>query len=54
MYAVQCSIAIAVTLPLIDACGVAASYAMCALIVWISYGYVVLPKKNEMDLLLMI
>ena len=40
MYAVQCSIAIAVTLPLIDACGVAASYAMCALIVWISYGYV--------------
>jgi hypothetical protein len=50
MYSVQGATAIAVILPMIDAYGIAVSYALCALLIWISYGYVVVPEN---DLLLM-
>ena len=52
MYAVQSATAIAVILPMIEAYGIAVSYVLCASLIWISYGYVVVPK--EMDLMLMI
>ena len=31
----------AVTLPMIDAYGAAVTYLLCAVLIWISYGYVV-------------
>ena len=53
MYFVLGAMAVAVILPMIDVFGVAVSYVLCALLIWISYGYVVVPRKNEMNLLLM-
>jgi predicted MFS family arabinose efflux permease len=38
MYSVQCAIAIAVILPMINAYGIAVSYVLCALLIWICYG----------------
>ena len=45
--------AVAVILPMINVYGIVVSYVLSALLIWISYGYVVVPKKNEMKLLLM-
>ena len=53
MFSVLGAMAIAVILPMIDAYGIAVSYVLCAVLIWISCGYVVVPKKTEMDLLLM-
>ena len=53
MYSVQIAMAIAVILPMIDTYGVAVSYALCALLIWISYGYVVGRSQKKFDLLLM-
>ena len=47
MFSVLGAIAIAVILPMIDAFGIAVSYVLCAVLIWISYGYVVLPKKKK-------
>jgi len=38
MYSVQGAMAIAVILPMINAYGIAVSYALCALLIWIAYG----------------
>jgi len=50
MYSVQGAIAIAVMLPMIDAYGVAVSYALCSLLIWISYGglYYTIKYGDEM------
>ena len=53
MFSVLGAIAIAVILPMIDTYGVAVSYALCALLIWISYGYVVGRSQKKFDLLLM-
>jgi hypothetical protein len=37
---------VAVTLPIIDAYGAAVMYLLCAILIWISYGYVVVPQKK--------
>ena len=50
MFSVLGAMAIAVILPMIDAYGIAVSYLLCATFIWISYGYVFVPKKIEMDL----
>ena len=47
MYAVQSATAIAVILPMIEAYGTAVSYVLCASLIWISYRYVVVPKKKK-------
>ena len=47
MYSVQIAMAIAVILPMIDTFGIAVSYVLCAVLIWISYGYVVLHKKKK-------
>ena len=47
MFSVLGAIAIAVILPMIDTFGIAVSYVLCAVLIWISYGYVVLPKKKK-------
>ena len=44
---------IAFTLPLIDAYGAAATYLVFTVIIWTSYGYVVVPKSKQMDSLIM-
>ena len=38
---------VAVSLPMIDAYGAAVTYMLCALLIWISYGYVVVLKKKN-------
>ena len=43
---------IAVTLPMIDAFGAAVTYLLFTLIIWISYGYVIVLKKKQFDLLM--
>ena len=55
MCSVLAAIAVAVTLPMIDAYGATVTYLLCAILVWISYGYVVVPpkKKTQIDLLIM-
>ena len=47
MFSVLGAIAIAVILPMIDTYGVAVSYMLCAALIWISYGYVVVPGKRN-------
>jgi hypothetical protein len=54
MSAVLGAITVAVTLPMIDAYGAAVMYLLCALLIWISYGYVVVPTERRMDSLIMI
>jgi hypothetical protein len=49
MFSILGAMAIAVILPMIDAYGIAVSYVLCAVLISISYGYVVVPKKNEMN-----
>ena len=46
MYSVQGAMAIAVILPMIDTYGIAFSYLLCAVLIWISYWYVFLSKKK--------
>ena len=47
MYFVLGAMAVAVILPMIDVFGVVVSYVLCALLIWISYGYVIVPKKKK-------
>ena len=49
MYSVQGATGIAVILPMINAYGVAVSYALCALLIWISYGYVVGRSQKKIN-----
>ena len=46
MSAVLGAITVAATLPMIDAYGAAVMYLLCALLIWISYGYVVVLTKK--------
>ena len=41
MRSVLGAMTVAVTLPIIDAYGAAVVYLLCAVVIWISYGYVV-------------
>jgi hypothetical protein len=46
--AVLVALAVAVTLPIIDAYGILVTNALCAVLVWISFVYVVIPiNKNK-------
>ena len=55
MCSVIAALTVAVTLPMIDVYGAAVTYLLCAVLIWISYGYVVLPTKSQkLDLLIMI
>ena len=47
MRSVLVAMTVAVTLPMIDAYGAAVMYLLCAILIWISYGYVVVPEKKE-------
>ena len=47
MFSVLGALAVAVILPMIDVYGVAVSYVLCALLIWISYGYVLVSKKKK-------
>ena len=47
MFSVLGAMAVAVILPMIDTCGIAVSHVLCAVLIWISYGYVVVPKKRN-------
>lgn len=46
MRSVIVAITIAASLPMIDAYGIAETYALCTVLVWISFGYVVFLKMN--------
>ena len=46
------AITVAITLPMIDAYGAAVTYLLCAALIWISYGYVLVPIKRQLDLLI--
>jgi hypothetical protein len=52
MSSVLGAIIVAVALPTIDTFGAAVMYLLCAILMWISYGYVVVRDK-EIDLLIM-
>ena len=47
MCSVLAAMTVAITLPMIDVYGAAVTYLLCAVLIWISYGYVVVPKKKE-------
>ena len=47
MFSVLGAMAVAVILPMIDTYGIAVSHVLCAVLIWISYGYVVVPKKTK-------
>ena len=47
MRSVLVAMTVAVTLPMIDAYGAAVMYLLCAILIWISYGYVVVPEKKR-------
>lgn len=47
MCSLLAAMCVAVSLPMIDAYGAAVTYLLCALLMWISYGYVVVPKKKK-------
>lgn len=49
MSSVLGAIIVAVALPTIDAFGAAVMYLLCAILMWISYGYVVCLEPKEMD-----
>ena len=44
MCSVLAAMMVAIILPMIDAYGAAVTYLLCAILIWISYGYVVVPK----------
>ena len=45
--AVLVALAVAVTLPMIDAYGLLATHALCAILLWMSFVYVVVMKKKK-------
>ena len=47
MFSVLGAMAVAVILPMIDAYGIAVSYVLCAGVIWISYGYVIVSIKMK-------
>ena len=47
MCSVLAAMTVAVTLPMIDVYGVAVMYLLYAILIWISYGYVVVPKRKS-------
>ena len=47
MRAVLVALAVAVTLPMIDAYGLLATHALCAILLWMSFVYVVVLKKKK-------
>ena len=47
MRSVQVAMTVAVILPMIYAYGITVSYILCAVLIWISYGYVIVPKKKN-------
>ena len=47
MRAVLGATVVAVILPMIDAYGAAMTYLLCAILIWTSYGYVIVPKKTK-------
>ena len=47
MRSVQVAMTVAVILPMIYAYGITVSYILCAVLIWISYGYVIVPKKKK-------
>ena len=47
MRAVLVALAVAATLPMIDAYGILVTNALCAVLVWISFMYVVVLEKKE-------
>ena len=54
MCCVLAAMTVAITLPMIDAYGSAVMYLLCAVLIWISYGYVVVPTKKQIDSLIII
>ena len=60
MRSVLVAMTVAIILPMIYTYGIAVSYTLCAVLIWVSYRYVIilLPKKkkrtNEFDLLLIL
>jgi hypothetical protein len=56
MRAVLGATIVAVILPMIDAYGAAMTYLLCAILIWTSYGYVIISgekKGKQMDSLIM-
>ena len=47
MRSVQVAMTVAVILPMIHAYGIAVSYTLCAVLIWISCGYVIVPEKKK-------
>ena len=47
MRSVQVAMTVAVILPMIYAYGITVSYILCAVLIWISYGYVIVPEKKK-------
>ena len=54
MCCVLAAMTVAITLPMIDAYGSAVMYLLCAVLIWISYGCVVVPTKKQIDSLIII
>ena len=51
MRAVLVALSVAATLPMIDVYGILATHALCAVLVWISFVYVVLKKITKLLIL---
>ena len=47
MLSVLCATIVAVILPMIDAYGAAVTYLLCAILIWTSYGYVIVPENKN-------
>ena len=47
MRSVIVAMTVAVALPMIHTYGIAVSYTLCTVLIWVSYGYVIVPKKEN-------
>ena len=47
MRSVVVAMTVAVTLPMIYTYGIAVSYTLCAVLIWVSYRYVIVPEKKK-------
>ena len=56
MRSVLVALTVAIILPMIYTFGIAVSYTLCAVLIWVSYRYVIFSEKKKkekrMDLLL--
>ena len=49
MRSVLVAMTVAVILPMIYTYGIVISYTLCAVLIWVSYRYVIFPEKKKKE-----